>query len=103
MTHSLYIEDPDGNEIELYIDVPGVDWSQDPTLWSTPTHEAAHALASRLGSDAGNGSGPSGATRYPEPSRAPDHFAAFRIQDNAPELATDGPERHPAVWESVRG
>jgi catechol 2,3-dioxygenase len=24
MTHSLYIEDPDGNEIELYIDVPGV-------------------------------------------------------------------------------
>ena len=35
MTHSLYITDPDGNEIELYIDVPGVDWS-DPRLWSTP-------------------------------------------------------------------
>jgi catechol-2,3-dioxygenase len=32
VTHSLYIEDPDGNEIELYIDVPGVDWVSDPTL-----------------------------------------------------------------------
>ncbi|HVB07077.1 MAG TPA: VOC family protein [Acidimicrobiales bacterium] len=27
VTHSLYIFDPDGNELELYIDVPGVDWS----------------------------------------------------------------------------
>jgi catechol-2,3-dioxygenase len=35
MTHSLYILDPDGNEIELYIDVPGVDWD-DPELWRTP-------------------------------------------------------------------
>ena len=26
VTHSLYILDPDGNEIELYIDVPGVAW-----------------------------------------------------------------------------
>jgi catechol 2,3-dioxygenase len=32
VTHSLYIADPDGNEIELYIDVPGVDWQADPTL-----------------------------------------------------------------------
>lgn len=32
VTHSLYIEDPDGNEIELYIDVPGVDWKNDPHL-----------------------------------------------------------------------
>lgn len=32
VTHSLYIADPDGNEIELYIDVPGVDWRNDPTL-----------------------------------------------------------------------
>ena len=30
VTHSLYILDPDGNEIELYIDVPGVDWANDP-------------------------------------------------------------------------
>ena len=35
-THSLYIADPDGNEIELYVDVPGVDWS-DPALMATPT------------------------------------------------------------------
>src|SRR3954454_8528124 len=32
VTHSLYIADPDGNEIELYIDVPGVDWRSDPAL-----------------------------------------------------------------------
>jgi catechol-2,3-dioxygenase len=27
VTHSLYITDPDGNEIELYIDVAGVSWN----------------------------------------------------------------------------
>jgi catechol-2,3-dioxygenase len=32
VTHSLYILDPDGNEIELYVDVPGVDWKSDPSL-----------------------------------------------------------------------
>jgi catechol-2,3-dioxygenase len=32
VTHSLYILDPDGNEIELYVDVPGVDWKSDPAL-----------------------------------------------------------------------
>lgn len=26
VTHSLYLSDPDGNEIELYADVPGADW-----------------------------------------------------------------------------
>jgi catechol-2,3-dioxygenase len=31
ITHSLYIEDPDGNEIELYIDVQPARWKQDPT------------------------------------------------------------------------
>lgn len=36
VTHSLYISDPDGNEIELYIDVPGVDWRSDPTLIAAP-------------------------------------------------------------------
>lgn len=35
-THSLYIADPDGNEIELYIDVPGVDWRNDPALVAAP-------------------------------------------------------------------
>jgi catechol-2,3-dioxygenase len=36
VTHSLYIADPDGNEIELYVDVPGVDWHEDPTLIAAP-------------------------------------------------------------------
>jgi catechol 2,3-dioxygenase len=36
VTHSLYITDPDGNEIELYIDVPGADWRADPSLLMKP-------------------------------------------------------------------
>ena len=36
VTHSLYILDPDGNEIELYVDVPGVDWQSDPALVAAP-------------------------------------------------------------------
>ena len=30
ITHSLYVLDPDGNEIELYTDVAGVDWTANP-------------------------------------------------------------------------
>jgi len=30
MTHSLYLADPDGNEIELYIDVQPETWRDDP-------------------------------------------------------------------------
>ena len=37
VTHSLYILDPDGNELELYIDVPGVDWHSNPTLVGAAT------------------------------------------------------------------
>jgi catechol 2,3-dioxygenase len=36
VTHSLYIEDPDGNEIELYIDVAGVDWKNNPMAIMAP-------------------------------------------------------------------
>jgi catechol 2,3-dioxygenase len=36
VTHSLYIEDPDGNEVELYVDVAGVDWKADPALVTAP-------------------------------------------------------------------
>jgi catechol 2,3-dioxygenase len=25
--HSLYVRDPDGNEVEIYVDVPGWDWT----------------------------------------------------------------------------
>ena len=36
VTHSLYVADPDGNEVELYVDVPGVDWREDPALIAAP-------------------------------------------------------------------
>jgi catechol 2,3-dioxygenase len=41
VAHSLYIHDPDGNEIELYIDVPGVDWVNHPELALAPTRPLA--------------------------------------------------------------
>jgi catechol-2,3-dioxygenase len=36
VTHSLYIKDPDGNEIELYIDVQPERWRQDPQALFAP-------------------------------------------------------------------
>lgn len=36
VTHSLYIEDPDGNEIELYIDVQPAVWKDDPAAIFAP-------------------------------------------------------------------
>lgn len=39
-THSLYILDPDGNEVELYIDVAGVDWN-DPNAIMSPAKPLA--------------------------------------------------------------
>ena len=36
VTHSLYIEDPDGNEIELYIDVQPEVWRDDPLAVFAP-------------------------------------------------------------------
>ncbi len=37
VTHSVYLSDPDGNEIELYVDVDTVDWRADPSLVVAPT------------------------------------------------------------------
>jgi catechol-2,3-dioxygenase len=37
VTHSLYIKDPDGNEVELYIDVQPEVWRDDPTAVLAPT------------------------------------------------------------------
>ena len=37
VTHSLYIQDPDGNEVELYIDVQPEIWRDDPTAVLAPT------------------------------------------------------------------
>lgn len=36
VTHSLYIKDPDGNEIELYVDVSD-EWKKNPALLLSPT------------------------------------------------------------------
>lgn len=36
VTHSLYVLDPDGNEVELFVDVAGVDWRNDPSLFNQP-------------------------------------------------------------------
>ena len=37
VTHSIYIEDPDGNEIELYIDVQPERWREQPDAILAPT------------------------------------------------------------------
>ena len=36
ISKSIYLLDPDGNEIELYIDDPQYDWKSDPTLVLSP-------------------------------------------------------------------
>jgi catechol 2,3-dioxygenase len=36
VTHSLYIQDPDGNELELYIDVQPELWRDDPSAVLAP-------------------------------------------------------------------
>ena len=36
ISKSIYLLDPDGNEIELYIDDPQYDWESDPTLVLSP-------------------------------------------------------------------
>ena len=37
VTHSLYILDPDGNEVELYIDVQPAVWRERPEAVAAPT------------------------------------------------------------------
>ena len=41
VSHSLYILDPDGNELELYVDVPGVDWQNHPERILAPIRALA--------------------------------------------------------------
>jgi catechol-2,3-dioxygenase len=41
VTHSLYIYDPDGNEIELYVDMAGVDWVNHPEAILAPIRPLA--------------------------------------------------------------
>lgn len=37
VTNSLYLLDPDGNEIEIYVDMNKEAWQADPTLIAAPT------------------------------------------------------------------
>jgi catechol 2,3-dioxygenase len=37
VTNSMYISDPDGNEVELYVDVNTELWRKDPTAVAAPT------------------------------------------------------------------
>ena len=48
VTHSLYIQDPDGNEIELYVDVPGVDWQSDPSLVAAPVRTTPGTVSANV-------------------------------------------------------
>jgi catechol 2,3-dioxygenase len=41
VTHSLYVLDPDGNELELYVDVPEVDWRARPEALTSPPRPLA--------------------------------------------------------------
>lgn len=36
VSHSVYVVDPDGNEVELYVDVEGFDWKNDATWLEYP-------------------------------------------------------------------
>ena len=36
VTQSLYLHDPDGNEIELYVDAPDIDWKRNPSTILAP-------------------------------------------------------------------
>tara|TARA_B110000881_G_C18464465_1_gene457960 strand:- start:32 stop:478 length:447 start_codon:yes stop_codon:yes gene_type:complete len=36
ITKSIYIKDPDGNELELYVDCPEVDWKTDKSWIESP-------------------------------------------------------------------
>ncbi|NKB81387.1 MAG: VOC family protein [Nitrospirales bacterium] len=37
VTQSLYLHDPDGNEVELYVDAQAVDWQNNPRVVLSPS------------------------------------------------------------------
>jgi catechol-2,3-dioxygenase len=41
ISHSLYLRDPDGNDVELFVDVAGVDWKSDSSLIAAPVKPLA--------------------------------------------------------------
>ena len=36
ISQSIYLRDPDGNELELYVDDPGYDWKKDDSWMEAP-------------------------------------------------------------------
>ncbi len=36
VSHSLYLRDPDGNEVDLYVDNPDYDWRNNPGWMEAP-------------------------------------------------------------------
>jgi catechol 2,3-dioxygenase len=36
VSQSLYLRDPDGNEVELFVDDPGIDWRRDRSWMTAP-------------------------------------------------------------------
>lgn len=36
VSQSLYLRDPDGNEVELFVDDPSIDWRHDPSWLQAP-------------------------------------------------------------------
>jgi len=36
VSQSIYVRDPDGNEVELYVDNPDIDWRQDSSWMEAP-------------------------------------------------------------------
>lgn len=41
VSQSLYLQDPDGNEVELYVDDPAVDWRASPDWLAVPVKPLA--------------------------------------------------------------
>lgn len=37
VSKSLYLQDPDGNEVEVFIDDPAINWRENPTAVAAPT------------------------------------------------------------------
>ena len=50
VSQSLYLHDPDGNEVELYVDAPGINWEQNPALVLIPD-QAVGVMKSKKNSD----------------------------------------------------
>lgn len=36
VSQGLYLQDPDGNEVELYVDNPAINWRDDPVTLLSP-------------------------------------------------------------------